>query len=204
MVWPFSQIRSKDSIVLLLVELLTESRKQTELLKNVGMIPRQQAKDVAAIRGLLWRLGVQPSEFEVISKGEHMGYMNKIINLGTVTEDVATQVVTIAAAGKVPIVKELTNESGQSVGFSVPQNTMVEISLQYFDDATPPNPSTVRTRTFVVVDDVAPEGPAELSDIVSVSETDEPMFETLADIVEPPPTPTGPTGPVEPVGPTGP
>lgn len=116
-----------------------------------------------------------------------MGFMNKRLVLGPVVEDVVKQVVTIASPGKVTIKEELDAADGQTVDFSVPAGTEVTISLQYFDEAG--NGSTVTSRTFVVVDDVAPDGPAALNDISTISETNEPVFQVLEDIPAPEPTP---------------
>jgi hypothetical protein len=201
MVWPFRS--DKPSLATVLSQLVKTSdelrtmtvrlQQQVRILTIIANRQVQPAKDLAKIRRLLWRLTVQPSEFEVLTRGEVMGFMNKRLALGPVVEDVVKQVVTIASPGKVTIKEELDAADGQTVDFSVPAGTEVTITLQYFDEAG--NGSSVTSRTFVVVDDVVPDGPAALNDISSVSETIEPEFQVLEDVpvvvpdLEPAPAP---------------
>lgn len=195
MVWPFRPAEPENTAVLLqlvkttaeLQAMTLQLQQQVRILTSIANRQIQPAKDLAKIRRLLWRLTVQPSEFNVLTRGESMGFMNKRLVLGPVVEDVVKQVVTIASPGKVTIKEELDAADGQTVDFSVPAGTEVTISLQYFDEAG--NGSTVTSRTFVVVDDVAPDGPAALNDISTISETNEPVFQVLEDIPAPEPTP---------------
>ncbi len=195
MVWPFRPAEPENTAVLLqlvkttaeLQAMTLQLQQQVRILTIIANRQIQPAKDLAKIRRLLWRLTVQPSEFNILTRGESMGFMNKRLALGPVVEDVVKQVVTIAAPGKVTISEELDAAEGQTVDFSVPAGTEVTISLQYFDEAG--NGSTVTSRTFVVVDDVAPDGPAALNDISTISETNEPVFQVLEDIPAPEPTP---------------
>jgi hypothetical protein len=228
MVWPFQkQTVTLDDIYTQFSQLLTIQRENAVVSNVIAKNCVKLANDSAAIRRLLWRLAVKPSVFEVVSEGEKMGYMNKRIVLPPVKDDVVRQELRIEAAGKTPVTATLDNAAGQSVGFSVKEDTEITISLQYFDNVG--NPSTTRTRTLVVVDDVPPDGPDELQTIVSDSETAEPVYSALEDIPveeppveeppveeppveeppveeppveEPPVGPTGPTGPVVPTGPT--
>jgi len=202
MVWPFKSDKTTLGDVLSqLVKASTELRamntqlqQQVRILTIIANREIQPAKDLARIRGLLWRLAVQPSEFNILTRGESMGFMNKRLALGPVVDDVVKQVVTISAPGKVDIKEELDAADGQTVDFSVPSGTEVTISLQYFDEAN--NGSTVTSRTFVVVDDVAPDGPAALNDISTISETNEPAFQVLEDIPAPSPATSPESEPV--------
>lgn len=209
MVWPFPLREKPPSLGDVLTQLVKTSvelqtmtlqlQQQVRLLTIIANRQVQPAKDLAKVRRLLWRLAVQPSEFKVLTKGETMGFMNKRLALGPVVDDVVKQVVIIAAEGKVAITEELDASDGQTVDFSVPAGTEVTISLQYFDEAD--NGSTVTSRTFVVVDDVVPDGPAALNDIVSVSETLEPEFQVLEDlpvvVPDPEPEPAPEPAPVD-------
>lgn len=198
MVWPFSFRKEKPSLEDVLTQLVKASdelrtmtsqlQQQVRILTIIANRQIQPAKDLAKIRGLLWRSTVRPSEFKVLTRGESMGFMNKRLALGPVAEDVVKQVVTIASPGKVTLTEELDAADGQTVDFSVPSGTEVTIALQYFDEAG--NGSAVTSRTFVVVDDVAPDGPAALNDITSVSETLVPEFQVLEDLPVPTPVPT--------------
>lgn len=195
MVWPFrSKTPSLETVLLQLAKtsfelhsMTSQLQQQVQILTNIANRQVQPAKDLARIRRLLWRSTVRPSEFNVLTRGESMGFMNKRLALGPVVEDVVKQVVTISAPGKVDIKEELDAADGQTVDFSVPSGTEVTISLQYFDEAD--NGSTITSRTFVVVDDVAPDGPAALNDISTVSETAEPVFQVLEAIPAPEPAP---------------
>lgn len=205
MVWPFRPAEPENTAVLLqlvkttaeLQAMTLQLQQQVRILTSIANRQIQPAKDLAKIRRLLWRLTVQPSEFNVLTRGESMGFMNKRLVLGPVVEDVVKQVVTIASPGKVTLKEELDAADGQTVDFSVPAGTEVTISLQYFDEAG--NGSAVTSRTFVVVDDVAPDGPAALNDISSVSETIEPEFQVLEDVpvVSPEPEPAPEPAPVD-------
>ena len=201
MVWPLrSNKPSLDAVLAQLVKTTTELQamtlqfqQQVRVLTIIANRQIQPSKDISRIRRLLWRLSVQPSEFEVLTRGEVMGFMNKSLVLGPVAEDVVKQVVTIASPGKVTITAELDAAANQTVDFSVPSGTEVTIELQYFDEAG--NGSSLTSRTFVVVDDVAPDGPAALNDITTISETSEPAFQVLEDVpvvvpdLEPAPVP---------------
>jgi len=181
--WPFQQTQevTRADIYAQLAQLIAIQRENATVLTVVAKNCVKLANDSAAIRRLLWRHVVRPSMFEVVSEGENMGYMNKRIILPPVKDDVVRQEVRIESPGKTSVYATLDETAGQSVGFSVLENTEVTISLQYFDNVG--NPSTVLTRTVVIIDDVPPEGPEELQAIVSDSETAEPAYAVLADVV---------------------
>jgi hypothetical protein len=181
MVWPFQKKAvTLDDISVQLAQLISIQKEAAAVATVAAKNCVKLANDTAVIRRLLWRLAVKPAVFEVITEGEKMGYMNKRIVLPPVKDDVVRQDVTVTAVGKTPVAVTLTGEPGQSVGFSVAENTEVTATVQYFDNAG--NPSTLRSRTFVVVDDVPPDGPDELNNIVSDSETATPLYSALEDV----------------------
>lgn len=98
--------------------------------------------------------------------------------------DVASQVLVVTVDGTARTPQELSGTASIAT-FEVPQDSAVDLSLTYVDDAG--NVSAPRTQSFVAVDTIAPTEPGPFGEIQVIGERTEGEGE-----------PTPPVAPLEP------
>ena len=122
-----------------------------------------------AIRASLWRLSIKPKG-KVKFKGEFMAdVLTYKLTMNEVSVDVETQELSVVVDGGDPEV-HVVEASVSVVEFSVPQDSKVDLSLIYVDDAG--NKSEPAMMSFIAEDTLPPEMPDTVGVVELVSEED--------------------------------